>query len=183
MLKGENHLVDGGICIPEGSKLVLEGDGDLSINIGRDDYFGIGNDLDSVHGTIMFEQDGCIEIYGSGYRGVGIGSGKGGILDVKKGKYVIELIGEESVGIGTYEGDLNLQIETCSINLNLVTTKNVGIGSFDGNVNVAISRIMLKGIFGGTESVGIGSLRGDKTRLDIANSNVNLNMRANKICA
>ncbi len=183
VLKGENHLVDGGICVPEGSKLVIEGDGDLSINIGRDDYFGIGNDLESIHGTIIFEQDGCVEIYGSGYRGIGIGSGKGGILDIKRGKYVVELIGEEGVGIGTYQGDLNLQIAMCSISLNLVTTNNVGIGSYDGDVNVAISHIMLKGIFGGTESVGIGSLRGRKTRLDIANSNVNLNMRAIKICA
>ena len=183
VLQGENQFLDGGIRIPKTSKLILEGDGDLSINVNYDDYFGIGNDLDAAHGLIEFDQDGCIEIYGSGYRGIGIGSGKGGEIAIHRGKYIIELIGEEGIGIGTYDGDLNIPIHTCNISLNLVTTKNIGIGSKEGDVDVHIKHILLKGMFGGTQSVGIGSWAGDNTKLEVHNSNINMNMRAVKLCA
>ncbi len=183
VLKGDNQFVDGGIRVPEGSKLVLEGDGDLTINVSHDDYFGIGNDIGCGHGSIEFEQDGCVEIYGSGYRGIGIGSGNGGVVDIRRGKYIIELIGEEGVGIGAYHGDFNTVISTCNINLKLMTTQNIGIGSMSGNVHVRVVHIMFKGIFGGTESVGVGSLRGKDTKVEIANANFNINLRANKLCA
>lgn len=183
VLQGENQFLDGGIKVPSSSKLILEGDGDLTINVSQDDYFGIGNDMDHGHGSIEFEQDGCIEIYGSGYRGIGIGSGNGGEISINKGKYIIELIGEEGIGIGAYTGNLNMSIATCNMSLNLVATKNIGIGSMEGKVDVDIVHILLKGIFGGTESVGIGTLQGNHTKVRIANSNINMNMRANRLCA
>ena len=183
VLQGENQFMDGGICVPEGSKLILEGDGDLAIHVNHDDYFGIGNYIDSSHGSIEFEQDGCIEIYGSGYRGIGIGSGKGGKIAICKGKYIIEMIGEEGVGIGTYNGNLETLISTCNITLNLGTTNNVGIGSMAGDVQVKMVHILLKGIFGGTNSVGIGSMKGNKTQIEIENSNINMNLRAHRLCA
>lgn len=181
ILKGENHLEGGGICVPEGSRLIFEGDGGLIINMNHDDFYAIGNDFKSGNGSIIFGQDGCIEINCSGDRGIGIGSGKGGEIVIKKGKYEIELIGEEGIGIGSYEGDVDLSISMCNMNLNMNSTVNVGIGSVYGSVNLSISHIMLKNISGGTESAGIGTLKGSRCLVNVKNSNLNLNMRSNKL--
>ena len=183
VLKGDNRLKDGGIRVADGSVLVIEGDGDLCINSEKDDYFGIGNDVESAHGSIIFDQDGCVEIRCNGEKGVGIGSGKGGIIDIRRGKYIIELTGEKGVGIGTQDGDVNINIAMCNISLRLVTTNNVGIGSMYGNVDVTISHILLKCVFGGTFSAGIGTLYGNRSNINIANSNISLNLRAIEISA
>lgn len=183
VLKGENHLKDDGIRVAEGSVLVIEGEGDLTINTENDDYFGIGNDLNSKHGSIIFEQDGCIEIHCNGAKGIGIGSGYGGVIDIRRGKYIVELTGEEGVGIGTRSGDINISIAMCNINLRLVTTNNVGIGSMYGNVNINISHILLQCVFGGTFSAGIGTLYGNHADINIANANFSMNLRAIEISA
>ncbi len=183
VLKGDNYLKDGGIRVAEGSVLIIEGDGDLNINSEKDDYFGIGNNVESSHGTIIFNQDGCIDIRCNGAKGVGIGSGHGGVIDIRRGKYIISLTGEEGIGIGTRQGDIDLNIAMCNISLKLVTTNNVGIGSMYGNVNVNISHILLKCVFGGTFSAGIGSLYGATANIKIANSNCTLNLRAIEISA
>ncbi len=181
VLKGDNHLNNGGIRVSEGSVLTIEGEGDISIESEKDNYFGIGNDVDSKHGQIIFEQDGCIEIHCNGAKGVGIGSGHGGVIDIRRGKYIVELTGEEGVGIGTRSGDVDINIAMCNINLRLVTTNNVGIGSMYGKVKIGISHILLQCVFGGTFSSGVGTLYGDNAYLDIANSNCNMNLRAIEI--
>ena len=58
VLQGDNELRAGGIRVPEGSKLILEGNGNLLIQEDYNGYFGIGNDLKSAHGTLEFEQGG-----------------------------------------------------------------------------------------------------------------------------
>lgn len=178
VLKGDNHLKNGGIRVSESSTLVIEGDGDLIINSEKDNYFGIGNDLESSHGSVIFDQDGCVEIHCNGKKGVGIGSGQGGVIDIRRGKYIIQLTGEEGVGIGTRDGNVSINIVMCNISLRLVTTNNVGIGSMYGNMDVYISHILLKCVFGGTFSAGIGTLYGDHADINIANSNLTLNLRA-----
>ena len=181
VLKGENFLNDGGIRVSDKSTLIIEGDGDLSINSEKDNYFGIGNDLASSHGSLIFEQDGCVEVRCNGAKGVGIGSGLGGVIDIRRGKYIVELTGEEGVGIGTRSGDVKIGIAMCNINLKLVTTNNVGIGSMHGSVDICVSHILLQCVFGGTFSAGIGTLYGDNASINIANSNCNLNLRAIEI--
>ncbi|MBR3833993.1 MAG: EAL domain-containing protein [Lachnospiraceae bacterium] len=183
VLKGENFLNDGGIRVADNSILTIEGEGDISINSEKDNYFGIGNDVDSKHGSIIFDQDGCVDVRCNGAKGVGIGSGLGGLIDIRKGKYIIELTGEEGVGIGTRSGDINIGIAMCNMNLKIVTTNNVGIGSMYGNVDVNISHILLQSMYGGTFSAGIGTLYGQDSKIEVANSNINMNLRAIEISA
>ncbi len=183
VLKGENYLKDGGIRVAEGSVLTIEGEGDLFINSEKDNYFGIGNDVDSKHGSIIFDQDGCIDIRCNGAKGVGVGSGLGGLIDIRKGKYIVELTGEEGIGIGTRTGDINIGVAMCNMSFKIVTTNNVGIGSMYGNVDINISHILLQSVCGGTFSAGIGTLYGQDSRIEVANSNINMNLRAIEISA
>ena len=182
VLKGENFFSEGGICVPESSKLIIEGDGDLSIVVSDMYYFGIGNDLESANGTVVFEQDGCIEISGSGFKGVGIGSGKGGNIEIRKGKFVIGLSGDEGVGIGSYESDLSLSVFACNISESMAAAKNVGIGSFGGDVDLDISHSYFRGYFGGNDSIALGTRKGKKSNINIGHSSINLNMRSETLC-
>ena len=182
ILLGNNQFNGGGICVPESSKLVVEGDGNLLFNLIHDDFYGIGNSLEEKHGDLSFEQDGCIEIHGSGSKGVGIGSGLGGNINIAGGKYVIELMGEEGVAIGSIAGSTEMNIKTCNLDLNLSSSITVAVGSIKGNVKVSILHILFQAFLGGMESVGIGSLKGDDSDVFIENSNINLNIRAPKLC-
>ncbi len=182
ILVGDNQFNGGGICVPEDSSLVLEGEGNLLLNLIHDDFYGIGNGLEEKHGNLSFEQDGCIEIHGSGSKGVGIGSGLGGKISISGGKYVIELMGEEGVAVGSVAGSSDLDIKTCNFDLNLSSSINVGLGSIKGNVKISILHILFQAFLGGMESVGIGSIKGDDSDVFIENSNINLNIRAPKLC-
>ena len=181
VLKGESSLREGGICVPESSKLIIEGDGDLAINTGEMNYFGIGNDLESAHGTIIFEQDGCIEIGGSGYKGIGIGSGLGGVTEIRRGKYIIGLTGEEALALGSFDGDSALTVSACSISVSMTAMKNIGIGSVNGNLDLHISHTYFRGYFGGNESIAIGTPTGKRSHIEIDNSSINMNMRSESL--
>jgi len=183
VLKGDNQLSEGGICVPESTKVVFEGEGDLTITIGKDDYYGIGNELTLGHGSILFEQDGCIRICGSGNRGIAIGSGKGGETKIHRGRYEVELLGEEGIGIGAFYGDVNLVIESTNLHFNIDSAKNVGLGSFEGNVDVSMAYALFRCVNGGTLSAGIGTISGKRTGILIQNANVNMDMRAQKLSA
>lgn len=181
-LVGENQFNDGGIRVPKSSKLIIEGDGNLTFNMIRDNYYAIGNSLKEDHGLILLNQDGCVEIHGGGNRGIGIGSGLGGEIKIQKGKYIIEIIGEEGVGIGAFDSDVNIDVRHCNINLNMSSTSSVGIGSLHGNVFADFEHILLRGFFGGIETTGIGSLDGKSSDIQLTNTNINFNLRANKAC-
>ena len=178
VLQGENQLCDGGIRVPESSKLIIEGDGNLDISINYDGYFGIGNDVNAGHGTIDFVQDGCVEISGSGSCGVGIGSGLGGEILIHRGKYVLNMSGKESVGIGSINGGISILAAYCNINVNFATTRCVAFGSMTGDVQVHVSYAMVKGIFGGDDCVGLGCMEDGSVNAIVDNATLNLNLRA-----
>lgn len=182
LLQGDNYLTNGGIRVPESSGLRIEGSGHLYININKDDYFGIGNDVDSTHGVVILEQDGTIEINANGRRGVAIGSGYGGKIDIRAGIYNLDVSGENGVCIGSLEGMTDINITTCGINLTATSVRNAGIGSLAGTLKLYLEHATLKGIFGGVTSVGIGSLEGNAD-IKMFMMNLNFNLRSDVITA
>ncbi len=178
VLQGDSHLFDGGIEVPESSKLIVEGDGNLEINVNFDGYYGIGNGMDARHGILEFDQDGCIEIYTSGICGVGIGSGRGGDIRIRKGKYIFTMAGNDSVGIGSLTGDIDLLVSMCNINMNFSTIQCVAIGSLAGNVKLQLSHIIVKGILSGDHCVGIGCLEDGDVDVKVDNATLNMTIRA-----
>lgn len=180
VLTGENHFHDGGIQVPEGASLTVEGDGNLYIEMNAPKGFGIGNYLDMNHGTLTFLQDGEIHIYSKGKAGVCIGSGKGGQTNIRKGKYMLEGNGDICVGLGSMEGDEKLFIESCFLELNISTTRGVGIGSFSGNSDVYVTRSSVLCYAGGEDIVGIGTLDGKNAVFGGDNCNMVVEVRSAK---
>lgn len=167
-IKGENSMKGGGIMVPKGSKLTVRGDGALSIVISANNYFGIGNTVNNECGEINFFQDGEIKIFAKGKDGIGIGAGMGGVVNIHKGKYDISLAGENGVGIGSIDSDVELNIQFCDMSIDMSTTKGVCIGSMNGDVDLSMSRSSFDFSGGGTESVICGTLKGSSAKIKFA---------------
>lgn len=182
VLTGDNVLEQGGILVPENSRLTIQGDGNLTIKQMAIDGYGIGNDKDGKHGDLYFEHDGAIEISGNVMHGVAIGSGMGGNININRGKYVIHLSGEEGVGIGALYADVNLMVQKCSIELDLINSTTVGIGSLYGSATISIAYIGLDGYFGANRCVCIGSLEGKYCIFDETQATITLNARSDILC-
>ena len=176
VLQGDNELHGSGIQVMEDSKFVLEGDGNLSIDLNAPGYFGIGNELNLKHGDIIFEQDGRVLIHTSGKDGICIGSGLGGNIEVNRGHYILKTNGDNCVGIGAMDGEVDLLLDACLIEIDLVATRGVSIGSMNNNTKVKINKSSIKCFGGGREIAVIGSFEGDNCDVEIVDSSAEINI-------
>ena len=179
-LTGENSL-SGGIRAAASSTLTFEGVGNLSISSTAIETFGIGNDMDSYHGDLVFDQDGLIEITVNANKSVAIGSGLGGHITVRRGMYKLNLMGQNSVGIGSYFGDIEPLISNCYIGIKSVAQSAVGIGSFMGRCDMMIEHSSLNLDFEGAEIVMIGSKHSEKLQISVYSATVIAQSKAHDI--
>ena len=180
-LTGENALVDGGIKVSPTSNLTFEGVGNLSISTTGVETYGIGNDMDSYHGDLVFDQDGLIEITVNANKSVAIGSGLGGHLTIRRGMYKLNLMGQSSIGIGSNYGDIDPVIGNCYIRINSVALSAIGIGSFMGRCDMMIEHCSVNMNFEGSEVVMIGSKHSEKLQVSIYSATVIAQSKAHDI--
>ena len=170
VLKGENKLHKGGIRVPEGTRFTLKGEGMLDIKTDANEYFGIGNDMSSKHGDIIFDQSGTLTVTGDGQTGICIGSGLGGNIRMDQGKYVLNMSGSTGVAIGTFFADTKLDIYNCDFNANLSLEKGVAIGTLSSSADIHIWRSSVKLHLGGGDLTAIGTIDGENAKLLIDNA-------------
>ncbi len=180
-LTGDNYLSGGGIKVSPKSVLTFEGAGNLSINSTGVEAFGIGNDMDSYHGDLVFDQDGRIEISVNANKSVAIGSGLGGHITIRRGMYKLNLMGQSSVGLGSISGDIDPIISNCYLEATSVALSAIGIGSIMGRCDMMIEHSSVKMDFKGTEVVMIGSKHSEKLQLSIYSATVNMISKAHDI--
>ncbi len=179
-LEGNSILRGMGIRVHKDSTLRIEGDGNLSIDIDHPKYYGIGNDIESEHGKIFFEQDGKITIHGNGHEGVCIGSGLGGPIKISKGLFVIKCGGTRCCGIGAFDSDHPIEIVNCSIEEDISTNFGLGIGHFDSSSDVYINKSWIRINGGGNKFVGIGSVDGSNSKVKVEDASIEIGIRSNK---
>lgn len=182
VLNGENRCMNGGIRVPADSRLTIEGDGHLHIDVDAANYFGIGNDIETAHGELIFAQDGTIEIKGNGMKGIAIGSGLGGTIRIQRGKYAIRLMGQYGVGVGSFTNDTNLICKDCDMKFDICTSRAVGIGSVTGDVQLDLGRLSWVGDFNAKYTVALGTLQGNKSHIELSHCNMRMNIRGQKAC-
>ena len=180
---GDNHLKNSGIIVPETSRLEIVGDGNLKIESGANEYYGIGNTPDKAHGKLVFDQEGCIDIVANGAHGTCIGSGLGGVIRIKRGRYILESGGQGGVCIGSLTGDTDIKIKNCNLSVEAVERLGVGIGSIDGSAKVNITTTTLRISGNGTELAGIGTLGGGPSVTDMRDSSVTVHISAERATA
>lgn len=183
ILMGMNKLKNGGIRVPETSRLTLEGKGSLDIELGASDYYGIGNDLDSKHGELIFDQDGTVSITASSNSGVCIGSGQGGTVSIRRGRYVLNGLGSMSVCVGSFTGDTNIDITGCDLNALAKGAYCAVIGSLYGNASVHMLYSSLKCTADSQLAVAYGSLHGVRAYVYAGSVNLGVSMNADKMTA
>ncbi|MCR5383607.1 MAG: EAL domain-containing protein [Saccharofermentans sp.] len=182
-LTGENTLSAGGIKVSPTSSLTFEGAGNLSISSTGVETFGIGNDMDSYHGDIVFDQDGRIEISVNANKSVAIGSGLGGHLTVRRGMYKLNLMGQTSVGIGSISGDIDPIISNCYIEVASVALTGIGIGSLMGRCDMMIEHSSINMDFNGNDVIMVGSKHSEKLQISIYSATINMKSKAQDITA
>ena len=180
VLRGDNKLNKSGIRVPESARLVLEGDGGLNIYLDAGEYYGIGNDISSKHGELIFNQSGTVTINANGQTGICIGSGLGGAIAICQGKYVLEITGDTGVGIGAFDADSRLNISSCDFSAEGSLAKGVAIGSLRCDADIKISRSTVKLNIGGEETVAIGTIGGNNAEVLIKDAIVITNIGARR---
>lgn len=157
VLEGRNECRKGGIKVPASSRVTFAGNGDMKIQVHGNKCYGIGNDVDSAHGTIRFKQDGAINIEANGFEGVAIGAGYGGDLKLDKGRYDIYINGENGVAIGSMFSPANIKINMGDYDIAFEASSGVAIGSMFKRADVTIenSSVSIRG--SGDRYVAIGS--------------------------
>jgi EAL domain-containing protein (putative c-di-GMP-specific phosphodiesterase class I) len=166
-LIGDNKLDNGGVRVPESSKLTMVGEGRLEIELDSTEYYGIGNGLGLLHGELDFQQSGRITINAKGQNGIAIGSGNGGKINIAAGQYRLNLQGDVVVGIGAMYEKNDLTIHDCDIGMEITSARGVAIGSIGKSDDITIFKASVKLFMSGVELVGIGTLDGEKLKFEI----------------
>ena len=183
VLVGTNTLFESGIQVPESSKLIIEGDGALNIDLNAAESYGIGNDHASRHGELVFEQDGPINISCRGKDGICIGSGYGGNIHINRGEYNLNVNTETEVGIGAIKGEVNIVISTCHIETDFSASIGTFIGSLENSADITIIKSAINFYAHGKCLTVFGTLNGDKASIKTEQVSLVLNTMAdNSTC-
>ncbi len=176
VLIGMNKLNGGGIRVPESSKLTISGDGLLNIYVDAGAFYAIGNDQDSRHGELMFEQG--VNIENNSVSGICIGSGQGGKITIMRGKFTLGMTGTYGVGIGSFTADTELYLFACDITLDAALINCAGFGTFEGCCKVYMHHSSVKMRLSGSDVVGIGTLAGKSCTFETEESSTSINIAA-----
>ena len=176
-VEGDNYMSYEGIRVPKSSKLIVQGNGNLTIRVDHNNGVGIGCALpDSPYGSILFEQTGKVRVETNGDIAVGIGgivADDESFLKFATGDYEVIANGSKSIGIGALGGPTKIIIDNCHIALSASGADAVGIGSFFGNVDISsIGDIEMD--VSGSNSTGIGTLKDNEGKILINSGLVNI---------
>lgn len=180
-LIGGNKLLYGGIRVPESSELHITGNGVMNIQVDGSSFYAIGNDKDSKHGKLVFDQGVFINNYAA--LGICIGSGHGGEIQINGGKFELAMSGIMGVAIGAFKGGVQLDIAGCDLCIDTNQQKGVGIGTLDGNVKISANHSLIRTNISGEEVIGLGTLNGSKCTVDISEASLVTNATADKCSA
>lgn len=175
-LSGANHLMGGGICVPETSKLICSGEGHLRITVDGSSFYAIGNGMDKRHGELVLEAG--ITVDNKSASCICIGSGLGGRINIIRGQYLFSMTGYMGVGIGAYLGDSDMNLFASDITVNGSLERGVGIGSLSGNCQAQINHSAVKTYMSGNEVVGIGTFSGSFSDVSVDEASVVTNIVA-----
>lgn len=183
VLKGTSRLRNGGIRVPPSSKLTFEGLGNIDIQPGSCDYYGIGNDTASNHGDLYFKQDGTISISANSHSGVLIGSGMGGHICIERGRYVLSAKGSFNVCLGALDGNTKIELHGCDFEGELSGAYSVVVGSIRGDADIHTIYSSVKCDADSQQAVAMGVLRHGNAKVTAESVNMNLEVNADDLTA
>ncbi len=180
VLVGDNYLFGGGIRVPKGAEFTLRGDGNLSVTLNVDDLCGIG-DPEGAAGKMEFYQEGTLTIDGNGRSGLCIGGRDAAEVIIRRGRYMLQMISDTSVAIGCMDGDADLVVRECELNITISGTDGVGIGSMRGNAYVDLESVFFHFVGRAKQLAVSGSIYGKKAQVRYSNMGSNIDVRGDRV--
>ena len=172
VLEGVNRMFKFGILVPDSSKLIIEGDGNLRIRSQGVASYAIGNFLNAGVGDITWRGTGSLDVIVEADEAVGIGGGEfreGNGIKILGGMVRIEPASQRSIAIGSYDGNTAFEIADCKIQLDVKIDKGVGIGSVHGTTDAKFSNSKINIMCAGSSIAAIGGLESKGGRIDVEN--------------
>ena len=173
ILSGVNELNGRGVYVPASSALYIIGEDGCELNIAsqREDCYAIGTDSKSSYGKITIDTRGKIKIDANGNTVMAIGGGR------NENKVPIRLLGGEvsmictggaCIGVGALDGGAIVDIENCTVNIDLSAPDIVGIGSLGGDVDINMKNFNLNEELKGISVAGVGAVSEGTGRVEMS---------------
>ncbi len=177
VLEGINRINKYGILVPENSKLIIEGSGDLQIRSSGVSSYAIGNYWNAGVGDITWNSTGSLDILVEADEGIGIGGGQFGEdcgINILAGMVRIEPACNKAVALGAMKGRVPVSIIDCKLQLDVKVERGTGLGCNEGemDVNIVHSHVNILGAgntiaaIGSVESVG-GMMKADSSEISV----------------
>lgn len=160
LIEGNCSLNYKGIHVPEGSSLMLKGNGNMVISAKGHDCYGIGCGAEESVGSIGFNHSGKLSIRVDGEKCAAIGGGSyksGSGIAASSGEFDITVAGVEAVGIGSFYGDIPIQFMNFLMNVEFRVNTGTAIGSVFGMQNIDLGQFAITMVGSGSRVSGIGS--------------------------
>ncbi len=173
VLEGENRLSKFGILVPDSSKLIMEGAGNLQIRSQGVQSYAVGNLPNAGVGDIKWKGTGALDIIIEADDGIGIGGGEfaeGCGISLTSGVVRIEPACGKAIAIGASKGSHDTVIMGCKVHLDVKIDKGIGIGTLNGTQNIRIKDANVNLLCSGTSIAAVGSIEDTSGRISIENS-------------
>lgn len=177
VVRGNNELDGRGIYVPYSAALLIVGDenGALSIHVSRDDSFAIGAGSKDSSGKITVDMKGRLNIEVDGVHATGIGGGRNALrtpIRLLGGEISFNLTGDYCLCVGTADGGSIVDMENCTVSMDMNSTDVVGVGSFRGDTDIMLKNCKVRQTLSGVNIAGIGSNENGTGRVEIRESTV-----------
>ena len=169
-----------GIRVPESSRFILTGNGNLNIDAGGNNNVIIGGSCLQDFGKLLLNMDGDLNITSKGDSIVAIGGGSGGKdsgIDIVNGEISANLRGAAVVGIGAISGSIDIKISDARINFESSGQNVVAIGSKNGRVSIECNGEITADC-SGDNCCGIGTLENGSGTVSLLDGNYDLAIHA-----
>ena len=177
VLEGESRMKKYGIRVPDSSKLIIEGDGNLQIRSQGVSSFAIGNACNSEVGDITWRGTGALDILVEADEGIGIGGGcfgRNSGVHILSGMVRIEPASGKAVALGAVSGKPLIEIMDCKIQLDVKIEKGIGIGSMEGDQHTFIRNANMNILCAGSHIAAIGGVGKSSGNIEISDSEVSI---------
>ena len=140
-LVGQNTLNRDGIAVPPTARLTVRGTGNLMVHNTRNYAIGIGAGYNDPYGTICIDTEGAVIIRSSGSKTTCIGGGAsaGEGIRITRGRLDLNANGVSVVGIGSANGDADIEISNVSATIHAEGNDVLLIGSASGSAEIRLS--------------------------------------------
>lgn len=183
-LEGTNEIINRGIRVPQDAELFMKGEGSLHIYCEMVNSYAIGGDIDSTFGNIHIEHLSKLTIDTNGENCIGIGGGHNSAnskININSSNIHMACAGGKSVGMGCFNGNIDIEIQKSALELNMSCANAVAIGALRGYTNIIADDCSINIIECGNNLRGIGTIENGEGSIAISNGTIACDLRGRNI--